>query len=235
MKIMHNGIFQEESCHKFDWDSMAIEDGFFTTTRYDRGEFFQWDAHIRRLEDSLEKHGINFPRINLKQQCLALLKENNLLKARIKIVVYRKDKTVNYTILMKKLEIDKTTRRLKLKLKENADQDRFKYKTANYSFNIIHNKLAHQQGYDDFLFYDEKNRILETTFCNILFRKGDKIVTPCLDLPILPGVYRKYVIDSWRKEGMEVIEREIFLNELESFSKCYVTNSIHGLVEAEIV
>ena len=93
----------------------------------------------------------------------------------------------------------------------------------NYAMSLHAIVDAHQQGYDENMYLDAATRtkVEETGGANFLFiTKDGKVVTPKSDR-ILPSITRRslmYVAKEYL--GLEVEEREVFLDELKDFSEC---------------
>lgn len=93
----------------------------------------------------------------------------------------------------------------------------------NYAMSLHAIVDAHQQGYDENMYLDAATRtkVEETGGANFLFiTKDGKVVTPKSD-SILPSITRRslmYVAKEYL--GLEVEEREVFLDELKYFSEC---------------
>ena len=92
----------------------------------------------------------------------------------------------------------------------------------NYAMSLYNIVDAHEQGYDENVYVDSATRthIEETGGANIIFIKGNTLVTPKSDT-ILPSITRRsllYVAKEYL--GMEVEEREVALDEIGSFSEC---------------
>ena len=92
----------------------------------------------------------------------------------------------------------------------------------NYAMSLYNIVDAHEQGYDENVYVDSATRthIEETGGANIIFIKGNTLVTPKSDT-ILPSITRRsllYVAKEYL--GMEVEEREVALDEIADFSEC---------------
>ena len=93
----------------------------------------------------------------------------------------------------------------------------------NYAMSLHAIVDAHQQGYDENMYLDAATRtkVEETGGANFLFiTKDGKVVTPKSDSS-LPSITRRslmYVAKEYL--GLEVEEREVFLDELKDFSEC---------------
>lgn len=85
-------------------------------------------------------------------------------------------------------------------------------------YNIVD---AHEQGYDENIYLDSATRthIEETGGANVIFIKGNTLVTPLSDT-ILPSITRRsllYVAKEYL--GMEVEERPVALSEIGDFEE----------------
>lgn len=93
----------------------------------------------------------------------------------------------------------------------------------NYAMSLHAIVDAHNQGYDENMYLDSATRtkVEETGGANFLFvTKDGKLVTPKSDT-ILPSITRRslcYVAKEYL--GMEVEEREIYLEEVKDFAEC---------------
>ena len=93
----------------------------------------------------------------------------------------------------------------------------------NYAMSLHAIVDAHNQGYDENMYLDSATRtkVEETGGANFLFvTKDGKLVTPKSDT-ILPSITRRslcYVAKEYL--GMEVEEREVYLEELKDFAEC---------------
>ena len=83
---------------------------------------------------------------------------------------------------------------------------------------------ADGRGYDDALMLDWRGQVAEATGANAFFIREGKIYTPTPDC-FLDGITRRTVIDLARQRGIEVIEKAIWPEELESFEQFFLTGS----------
>ena len=92
----------------------------------------------------------------------------------------------------------------------------------NYAMSLYNIVDAHDQGYDENVYVDSATRtcIEETGGANIIFIKGNTLVTPKSDT-ILPSITRRSLLHVAKEYlGMEVQEREIKLTEIGDFEEC---------------
>ncbi len=92
----------------------------------------------------------------------------------------------------------------------------------NYAMSMYNIVDAHEQGYDENVYVDSatRTRIEETGGANIIFIKGNTLVTPKSDT-ILPSITRRSLLQVAKDYlGMEVEEREVLLSEIADFTEC---------------
>jgi branched-chain amino acid aminotransferase len=83
---------------------------------------------------------------------------------------------------------------------------------------------AQAKGFDDALMFDWRGQIAEATGANVFFLRDGALHTPTPDC-FLNGITRQTVIGLARRRGIEVVERAIWPEELESFSEFFLTGS----------
>ena len=91
----------------------------------------------------------------------------------------------------------------------------------NYAMSLYNIVDAHEQGYDENLYVDSASRtfIEETGGANIIFIKGNTLVTPKSDT-ILPSITRRSIVQVAKDYlGMEVEERPVRLDEIAEFEE----------------
>ena len=83
---------------------------------------------------------------------------------------------------------------------------------------------AEAKGYDDALMLDYQGKVAEATGANIFFVKDGDLLTPPADC-FLDGITRRTVMALARREGVNVVERKIELDELASFEQAFLTGT----------
>ena len=102
-----------------------------------------------------------------------------------------------------------------------------KFKSFNYLSKYLAFQEAREQNFHDSLLLNEKNQITETTRANIFFRTEENIwITPSLSCGCLNGIIRQKLINIF-----PIQEREIYPEQLESFTDCVISNSIHDVIK----
>jgi branched-chain amino acid aminotransferase len=83
---------------------------------------------------------------------------------------------------------------------------------------------AEDNGYHDAMMLDWRGQVAEATGANIFFIRDGAIHTPTPDC-FLDGITRRTVMDLARRRGIEVTERAIWPEELETFEQCFLTGT----------
>jgi para-aminobenzoate synthetase/4-amino-4-deoxychorismate lyase len=87
---------------------------------------------------------------------------------------------------------------------------------------------ARLAGFDDTLFANERDEITEGAISNIFIEKAGRWFTPPLSSGVLPGIYRRYLLES--RAG--ATERVLTLEDLRQADQVYICNAVRGLRKA---
>ena len=93
-----------------------------------------------------------------------------------------------------------------------------------YMIATLSKQHADDRGYDDALMFDWRGQVAEATGANAFFVRDGKLYTPTPDC-FLDGITRRTVIDLARRRDIEVVEKTIWPEELESFEQFFLTGS----------
>ena len=93
-----------------------------------------------------------------------------------------------------------------------------------YMICTLSRQHAEDHGFDDALMFDWRGRVAEATGANVFFVRDGELHTPMPDC-FLDGITRRTVMDLARRRGIEVIERAIWPEELESFEQMFLTGT----------
>jgi branched-chain amino acid aminotransferase len=93
-----------------------------------------------------------------------------------------------------------------------------------YMIATLSKSHADARGFDDALMFDWRGQVAEATGANAFFVREGKLYTPTPDC-FLDGITRQTVIELAKRRGVEVVERAIWPEELESFEQFFLTGS----------
>lgn len=199
---------------------------------------FHEKNHLKRLLRSAQKAYLpikNNKHLNilaLSKIIRKLLKKNKFPESLVRIDItggktissnYLNSKNVNFFIQVNPIKFKNKIQTLSLKAiyyKREFPQ----IKTANYFISCAMFQKFQKQNYQDILFIDKNNRILETSRKNIFFvNKKNEILTPNKD--ILLGITRKIIIKLAKSNNYTVKEKEIKIKNLPKFKEAFATST----------
>lgn len=100
----------------------------------------------------------------------------------------------------------------------------FYHKTSFRDYFDFWQKEAQRLGLDEIVFYDERGFLLEGCISNVFIDLGYGLITPSLELKILNGILRQFLISEKKaKEGT------IKLEDLRKAKEIFIGNAVRGL------
>jgi len=88
-------------------------------------------------------------------------------------------------------------------------------------------RFVDSKGYYEVLFMNERGEITEGSYTNIFLQKAGRLLTPPVSCGLLPGVFRRYLLQQYPEF---VVEKTLTGKDLEQAEALYVGNSVRGLV-----
>ena len=201
--------------------------GLFETIKVEEGPL-DLDLHMNRMFKSIESLNMNikYHKEYLTQAILNYIDDNKIKNKALRITVFDEGYNIYTRPITYDEEIYKKGFKLTISPIKRGDSIIYKHKTTNYYENIYTKKYANENNFDDGLFVNYENIILECSMSNIFFIKEDKIYTPHDELPILNGIMKRKILDICKKLNIEVIEGEIKLEDIKNFDFAFVSNSL---------
>lgn len=108
---------------------------------------------------------------------------------------------------------------------------------GNYAASLLPLQIAKEKGFTQVLWLDSKENkyIDEIGTTNIFFVIGDELVTPPLDGTILNGVTRASVIEIANDLGLNVVEKQISIDEVFEYSEKGLLKEAFGTGTAAVI
>jgi 4-amino-4-deoxychorismate lyase len=103
-------------------------------------------------------------------------------------------------------------------------------KSTSYAVNMAAWDEARRRGADDAVFIAAEGSVLEGPVTNLWWRRGPVLYTPALDLGILAGVTRAYVIRLATAAGYQVEQGWYPLTELAQADEAFSSSSVRELM-----
>ena len=102
----------------------------------------------------------------------------------------------------------------------------FGIKSLNYLYHMLAMVRAREQGAHEALFVASDDSVVEGATSNVFSVANGVLTTPPEDAGLLPGITREVVIELARKEGLDVREAPLALDELLAADEAFLTGSV---------
>ena len=208
------------------------------------GEIFALTRHSERLRRSAELLGFEIPWTveQIDQACRDVLAANNLDEAYVRPLAWRGSEQMGVSAQRTKIHLaiaawpwgayfgeDALRRGVALDISKWRRPAPYTAPTESkaaglYMICTLARHEAQAKGFDDALMFDWRGQVAEGTGANAFFVRDGALHTPTPDC-FLNGITRQTVIGLAQKRGIEVIERAIWPEELESFEQMFLTGS----------
>lgn len=103
-------------------------------------------------------------------------------------------------------------------------------KAIGLTANIQARNAAERASADEAAFVDENGIVAECTSSNVFVVINNALITHPVGPRVLPGVTRDVVIECARRDGIEVIERPIHLDEAKSAQEVFITSTTRHVI-----
>jgi branched-chain amino acid aminotransferase len=224
--------------------AMHYASSVFEGQRAYGGEVFKLTEHSTRLKKSAEILGFEIPYsvAEIDQACRDLVNAQGWEDCYMRPVAWRGSEQMGVAAPNSKIHLaiaawqwpkyfteEALLKGLRLNIAKYRRPAPFTAPTASkaaglYMICTISKHEASAQGYDDALMFDWRGQVAEATGANMFFIRDNVIHTPTPDC-FLNGITRQTVMELARKRGVEVIERTIWPEELETFQQCFLTGT----------
>jgi para-aminobenzoate synthetase / 4-amino-4-deoxychorismate lyase len=189
------------------------------TMLFDNGECFLLDYHLKRLKSAADYFLFKYDESKIAtaiQNVTARFTKNKKYKVRLVL-----SKWGNLKIEID--EINKTINEAKVLLSKinRCDEEKFLYHKTTYRPWDEQFKIATQKGFDEVLFINRNDELLEGAVTNLLIKKDGKQFTPPIGLGILNGCYRQYLLDN-----KICSEKVLRVDDLKNADKIILCNSV---------
>ena len=190
-------------------------------------KFVRRDMHIERLERSASALEYYFD----KEVIILALKDS--VKAKDKPQRVRLTLSEDGNIHVETSAYTAPDRPWAISLSKHAltpDVQNTKYKTTERKFyDDERERVKSLTDCDEVLFFNEVGELCEGSFTSVFIEKHGQLQTPKLSCGLLPGVFRRSLLDSGK-----AVEAILKLEDLEQADLVFIGNSLRGLIQADI-
>lgn len=225
-KINTGGAIVWDSKPEEEWKEAKLKKKFLNTDfklietmKVKNRRIYLKQLHLKRIKKAAKKFGF---KINNKL--------NNLIpKYDSCIMRILMDKSGQLKIEYKKINDIKTNIIKLAKNKTNTNNIFLYYKTTNRMwYSETMSKIGENKIFDE-VYMNQKNQITEGARSNIIIKKKDIYYTPSLNCGLLNGCFRQFII-----KKLNVIEKDLYIDDLKNADKIFCLNSIRGIFEVEL-
>jgi len=218
--------------------------GLFETLRSYRGKVWRLGDHIERMENSAADLGIvldggvDF----FEKQIDQLLVANGLSDARIRLTVTagsarigihagtQAPPTTIITCGPLQLPVDEVYQNgvgvLVSDYTLSSKDPIARHKTLCFLPRLLALRTAQRAQMADAIWFTDSGLLADGSTSNIFLFKDDKLLTPSLDLPVMPGITRKIVLEIARDLQIPVEEGHFSLQDLLAAPEIFITNTV---------
>lgn len=228
------------SVHEAGWLHGA---GLFETMRAENGIVFRLEAHLARLCRSAEKILSPIDRQGLpsKEDFSDLFERNGLLTARVRLTVSsgpvdasKDDRLSGMTVCVTAVALPSPDASAYQKgvsvvisaYRQSTADPTAGHKTTCYLPRLIALREAQQLRCAEAIWFTTNNMLAEGCISNVWIVKNEKLKTPALDTPVLPGIARAAVLELAAGQGIGVSECPLTIDDLLDADEVFLTNSI---------
>jgi para-aminobenzoate synthetase/4-amino-4-deoxychorismate lyase len=193
------------------------------------GDFFFLAMHLDRLESSAEYFGFTCDRAFIMAQLYeASTSFDPTHRYRVRLLL---DAIGNLSVTATEHMLNAPIGSVRLSFERTYSEDVFlRHKTTERKVYEREYAEAQAHGVDDTIFLNEKDELTEGTISNIFIRQADRLLTPPLSSGVLPGVFRRHLLET--TPGAE--EHVLRLTDLESADAVFLCNSVRGLWQVKL-
>jgi branched-chain amino acid aminotransferase len=241
-----NGVWQLASNSTVSlYDAgFLLGDGLFETIRFQNGRLFQPEKHLKRLHSGLNIIQIELDKSNTElNSCLEeMVIRNDIRSGLLRLMITRGkiegtpwnfSGIPNVYITIRPLtEEPKKPVKVVFYPEEKYPIIRFNpaIKSLNYIGNMLAKKNAEKEGAFEPVFFNRDGYVTECAIRNIFFIQDKTLMTPGIDLGVLPGVMRETIMEIALELDLIVSEKIIPFNSINDMDEAFISSTGIGLL-----
>ena len=200
--------------------------GFFETIAVENGRALFLGWHLERLVDSCAFLGIKFPYD--RQAVENILKEKDCPKRGVLKIVAS---PANTLFLVREnhyspADYEKGFRLGYSQVRRNETSPLTYRKSLNYGDCILEKRAVSGTDIQEPVFLNTRGELAEGATTNLFFVKNGELYTPETTCGLLPGVLRRWILETGEDLGTPVRQCRIRPEDVADFDECFVTNSL---------
>ena len=246
MLIYANGSWVE--AHKavvpFNDQGFLYGDSLFETIRVNHGRAFRLEKHMDRMRSGMET--IHMAGTDLLAEIPGILRtyisRNDLDNALTRIIITRgisqgspwRSKS-DPTLYMTSRPINEPEQwPVEVVFLEEKNYPILRFhpaiKSGNYLGNMLAKKDAEDAGAFEPVFVNRDGYVTECAIRNVFFIKDDILLTPSLELGVLPGVIRDTIMELAERRHLKVRETLIIKDDVQEMDEAFISSTGVGVL-----
>ncbi len=245
MKVYLNGKIIDEKDAKISIHDHGFlyGDSVFETLKYKSGEVLNFEKHLKRLKNSAKIIELKIPNVDIKQVIYSLIKENNLIQARIRVTLTRGENKYDFntcvkpTLLITAVSFEdkvewkiKGTKTCTLEIERPIPN----MKTVQLLSNTLARQKMKKLECDECFLINRHGEITEGSVSNFFVVKNGIIYTPPLK-DCLEGTVRENIFELCKSNNIKIEEKKIKYEELGKYDEAFWTNSPNQIVPIKTI
>jgi branched-chain amino acid aminotransferase len=244
--ILHNDEIVEASARRLSPGQVGLLSGWgvFTTLRVAEGVLFAFERHWARITRDARLLHVTIPDDPepLRRNLCALVESNRAPDCTLRLAIVRNaggmwegPSTGRGTDIIALTANSKDWGHgVKLALQPQARHSGCMFagtKILSWAQNLTWIEIAQERGFDEVILLNERGEVSECTSANIFIAQGNRIWTPPLQSSgCLPGITREVLLNEVRVPAIEIGEKDIRPEELESADEVFITSTTRDLL-----
>ena len=241
-----NGDWEKASKSKVPLNDAGflLGDGLFETVRFENKKLFQPEKHLNRMHTSLKHIHLNLESSDSEIISLLtnIIKKNELEAGLLRLMVTRgnvEGPPWKYTgsasvyINIRPLSPEPILP-VKVVYYPEKKSPIIRYtpaiKSLNYMGNMLAKKDAEKDDAFEPVFYNGDGFITECAIRNIFFIQDKKLLTPSIELGVLPGVMRDTIMSIAKEINLTAKEANISIDSINKMDEAFISSTGIGLL-----
>lgn len=220
------------------WDDEVVKFGIglFETMLFRNNKLQFLEDHMNRLQSSSKKLDIGLKYFEAAKKDLKFIESTLSDEIIIRMTLTNEGYCIESRL--NSYGSDKYTKGQNLIIYpyKRGESPLLKHKTTSYIQNIMAKKESVNLGFDDCIFIDYNENVLETSIANLYLKKNNQVVMPDLKSSLLEGIAQKNIESVLRYDcGFETSYRTIKLEDIYDYDEAYMSNSVMQLMPIRII
>ncbi|HSP88905.1 MAG TPA: chorismate-binding protein, partial [Ignavibacteriaceae bacterium] len=200
----------------------------FETMKFSHGEFQRLNLHLKRLQESASYFLFKYDEeLIIKSLDYELEDYSSSKDYKVKLTLNKWGK-----VKVEVSDFPETPEEIKIIISNKVISSGNRFQSFKTTFRDLYNseyKKYSDKGFFDVIFINEKNQVVEGSITNIFINKTGLMYTPPVSCGILPGVFRKY----WLQTNINIKEEVLYKDDLLIADEIILTNSLRGIIKVD--